>query len=189
MSRGNPRRGVGAIKIQDVHEFRVLIFYALSLFLALVLIIASTTILITVVYIFGHIRPYDFYTFIGIIGANVILSAFSLRGILTSYSRMISSGEKKNTIVVSAVTGKPSTEKVPGREKLTTEFFTEIELEIIDLLLKNNNRLLQSHLVRSMGLSKASISRALTSLENKGMVVKVRKGVTNEIVMPETYFK
>lgn len=179
----------GAIKIRDVHEFKVLMIYALSLFLALVLIIASVTILITVIYVFGHIRPYDFFLFASILGANVILSLFSLRGILTSYSSINSSMENRNVVVVSAETHSPPGEKPMSKEKLTTEFFTETELNIIDLLLKNNNHLLQSSLVGTVGASKASISRALTSLESKGILVKVRKGVTNEIIMPETYFK
>jgi len=95
----------------------------------------------------------------------------------------------QNVVFVSPFAEAQYSAKVPGREKLSTEFFTENELEIIELLLRNNNRLLQSSLVRSMSLSRASISRALTSLENNGIIVKVRKGVTNEIVMPETYFK
>lgn len=189
MRQDNSMKENESLNIRDIHDFRALIFYAISLFLALMLIIVSTTVMITVIYVFGSIRTYDFYLFLGIIGANLILSVFSLRGILITYSRTNSSVGKKNFVFVSPFAEAQSSKKVPMREKLTTEFFTENELEIIELLLKNNNRLLQSSLVRSMSLSRASISRALTSLENKGTIVKVRKGVTNEIVMSETYFK
>lgn len=55
--------------------------------------------------------------------------------------------------------------------------------------MKHNNAMLQSAIVASSDISKASASRAITSLENKGVILKQRKGVTNEIILPETYFK
>jgi len=47
--------------------------------------------------------------------------------------------------------------------------------------------MLQSKIVTTIEASKASISRTLTSLENKGVVVRMRKGVTNEVILIETY--
>jgi uncharacterized membrane protein len=60
---------------------------------------------------------------------------------------------------------------------------TVLESEIVDALIKSHGRALQSQLVHSLGTSKATLSRALTALENKGMVVRIRKGVTNEIIL------
>ena len=68
------------------------------------------------------------------------------------------------------------------RTNITTKFFSQTELDIIDLLMKNHNAMLQSAIVASSGISKASASRAIASLENKGVVSKRRKGVTNEYV-------
>jgi len=49
--------------------------------------------------------------------------------------------------------------------------------------------MLQSEIAKTMNASKASISRAITSLENKGVIVRMRNGVTNEIILTETNFK
>ena len=49
--------------------------------------------------------------------------------------------------------------------------------------------MLQSAIVSQINSSKASVSRTLTALENKGIIVKLRKGVTNEIILDETRFK
>ena len=71
--------------------------------------------------------------------------------------------------------------------RVNSEYFTNLELEVIELIKNNGNKMLQSKIVTPIDASKASISRTLTSLENKGVVVRMRKGVTNEIILNETY--
>jgi uncharacterized membrane protein len=55
------------------------------------------------------------------------------------------------------------------------------------MLKDNSNRMLQSAIVAATSTSKTTISRTLTSLEENGIIIKIRKGVTNEIILDETY--
>ena len=73
--------------------------------------------------------------------------------------------------------------------RVNSEYFTNLELEVIELIKTNGNKMLQSKIATTIDASKASISRTLTSLENKGVVVRMGKGVTNEIILTETNFK
>ncbi len=73
--------------------------------------------------------------------------------------------------------------------RVNSEYFTNLELEVIELIKTNGNKMLQSKIATTIDASKASISRTLTSLENKGVVVRMGKGVTNEIIFTETNFK
>jgi DNA-binding transcriptional ArsR family regulator len=189
MRRGEEEKDRRFIKPAGLTKFRILAFYILSLFLSLILIIVSVTVIVTIVYLNGYIRVNDFYVFVSVVAVNLGLLGFSIRGIMAIYSDVTFGGIQNRFSQLTIKKSEEVMEKAPGREKLTREFFTETELEIIDVLMKNNNHILQSKLIGSVGVSKASISRALTSLENKGIIVKVRRGMTNEIVMPETYFK
>lgn len=167
---------------------RKLYFYLLSLFLSIILILVSTAVLITVVYLTGHIAPFTLYLLIAIVASNIAIGAVCIRGVLITYSALpISSGNQH----ILAVPSKNNAlgEKIPGKEKLTSEFFSEPELKVIDLLIKNNHSMLQNAIVQNMNMSKTSVSRVIASLESKGIIVKVRSGVTNKIIMPETYFK
>ena len=170
-------------------NIRKIYFYLLSLFLSVILILISITILVTVIYLDGHVGATALYLLLAIVISNILIAVISLRGITITYSELSFANKGTNVVVVQNSDRHTFAEKIPGKEKLTTEFFTETELEIIDILMKNNNRMLQSTIVQNVGVSKASTSRAITSLENKGIIIKTRRGVTNEIILPETYFK
>jgi uncharacterized membrane protein len=177
--------------IKKIHEPSIMksaAFYVISLFLSLIIIMISITIMTTVVLLGYRLLSYYFYLIFIIISINIVILAVSLRGIIHIYPLFISQGKEKIILIPRPESGK-NIEKPPGKEILTTEFFSQTELDIIDLLMKHNNAMLQSAIVASSDISKASASRAITSLENKGVILKQRKGVTNEIILPETYFK
>lgn len=48
-------------------------------------------------------------------------------------------------------------------------------------ILKTKGEILQNKLVVQTGLSKVKITRVLTSLQNKNLVMKERYGITNKI--------
>ena len=167
---------------------RPLAFYMISLFLSLIIIMILITIMATV-FLLGYILlSYDFYLIFIIISINIGILVISLRGIMHIYPMFISHNKEK-IILISRSESQKNVDKPPRKDILTTEFFSQSELDIIDLLMKNNNAMLQSAIVASSEMSKASASRAIASLENKGVILKQRKGVTNEIILPETYFK
>ncbi len=178
-----------AKKTNESPIMKSLAFYIVSLFLSIIIIMISITILATVILLGYRLLSYYLYLIFAIISINIAIMAISLRGIMHIYPMFISHAGTEKIILVPRPESQENVDKPPGKEILTTKFFSQTELDIIDLLMKNHNAMLQSAIVASSGISKASASRAIASLENKGVVSKRRKGVTNEIILPETYFK
>lgn len=165
------------------------LFYGISLMLSFIIIVVTTSVFLVVIYLEGSVHESFFFLYLGIMATNLTVSIVSIRrliGLIPALSLLNKTAkaqylpEKTSGNVISG-----TATKVYNDER----YFTEPEIEIIDLLRKNNNRLLQSSLVSSVGASKATISRTISSLENKGVIVKMRKGVTNEIILSETNFR
>lgn len=57
------------------------------------------------------------------------------------------------------------------------------ESEIIRVLLDNNNRLEQNHIVALTGYNKVRVSRILTKYEQKGIIEKRNVGNTNLVIL------
>jgi uncharacterized membrane protein len=55
------------------------------------------------------------------------------------------------------------------------------ERKVVKVLMDNNGEMLQNNLVLETGLSKVKITRELTSLEGKKLIVRERFGLTNKI--------
>ena len=116
------------------------------------------------------------------------ISISSIVGLKKILPELISNIQGKKALVINYGERK-APEEVQMGEKIPDDLFSETELDIISLLKSNENRMLQSAIVSQINSSKASVSRTLTALENKGIIVKLRKGVTNEIILDETRFK
>ncbi|CAC12621.1 hypothetical membrane protein [Thermoplasma acidophilum] len=168
---------------------RMAIFYGISLLLSLLIIVVSITFFIMVIYLEGKVSSQFLYIFISIIIANLAISGLSVRGLMSLYVFLQSERTDQRTIVLSKSPESHGTANDHLASKVNPDYFTDLELEIIDALKGHGNRMLQSEMARSISASKASISRALTSLENKGIIVRMRKGVTNEIILIETGFR
>jgi len=168
---------------------RIAIFYGISLLLSLLIIVISVTFFVMIIYLAGKVSSEFLYIFISVIIANLAISALSIRGLMSLYSSLQSEHADHRTIVFSMNNEGHASAERPAAPNLNPEYFTDLELEIIDALKNHGNRILQSDLAKTINASKASISRAITSLENKGIVVRMRKGVTNEIILVETNFK
>jgi uncharacterized membrane protein len=168
--------------VQASYGFKLLILHAISLVTSILIITVSTSIFVTVIFIRGAVSASFFYLFIAIITSNIVVSAFSLRGMVRIYSILF---QKRFTYINDEV--RKSTQQTFDKPEFKREFFSNAELEIIDMLKDNSNRMLQSAIVAATSMSKTTISRTLTSLEEKGIIIKIRKGVTNEIILDETY--
>lgn len=57
------------------------------------------------------------------------------------------------------------------------------DAEVIKVLLENNNKLEQNHLVAFTGYNKVKISRILTKFEQKGLIEKRQLGNTNLVIL------
>lgn len=160
-----------------------LVIYAVSLLLSLLLTTTSTTVLVTIALIEGGVPSTVFYIFLGVISSTLAIAVISLRGLIREYSAASSRVERRRFVGSSIETH--SSTRSPG-QPYDPSLFSDPENRIISLLTENKNRILQSRIVQETGLSKATISRSLSLLEKKGIIIRVRKGVTNEILLAET---
>lgn len=160
-----------------------LVIYAVSLLLSLLMMTTSSTVLITIELIEGGVPAVVFYIFLGVIASTLVIVVISLRGLIREYSAASSTLERRRFVSTSIET--PSNTHT-FRQTYDPSLFSDPENKIISLLMENKNRILQSRIVQETGLSKATISRSLSLLENKGIIMRVRRGVTNEILLAET---
>lgn len=173
----------GKYPTAGIGSFRNLLFYAISLLLSLMIIIIAATVLAVTFSITGIITVSLFIVFLIIISVNLVVMGVSVRGILRSYPYFMNSLGNGRQIVATVRADRK--EGLETGVKFTRDNFTDLELEIVDKLRDNRNKILQNRLVSLTGASKATISRSIYSLERKGVVLKVRKGVTNEIILVE----
>ena len=166
---------------------RRVMFYSISLLLSLLIIVISVTFFVIVVYLEGRVTEDFFYLFIGVLIINLAISALSIKGMMTLYPMFQPEHTEYRTVFLSKPDEVRPTANSDSMAEMNPEYFTDLELEIIDLLKKNGGKMLQSKIVTTVNVSKASTSRTLAALENKGVIVKVRRGVTNEIILTETY--
>jgi uncharacterized membrane protein len=187
--KSKERSNIGDVKKANENSItKSIAFYVISIFLSVIIIMISITIMTTILLLGYSLLSYYYYLIFIVISINICILAISLRGIIHIYP-MFMVHDREKVILIPLSESQKTTEKPPGKYMLTTEFFSQVELDIIDLLMKHNNAMLQSSIVASSGISKASASRAIASLENKGIILKQRNGVTNKIILPETYFK
>ena len=163
-------------------------FLLVSLFLSVIISAVVISIFTAVVYLGGIISNIQMILFLLILGVNAAISISSIVGLKRILPELISNIQGKKALVINYGERK-APEEVSMGEKIPGDLFSETELDIISLLKSNENRMLQSAIVSQINRSKASVSRTLTALENKGIIVKLRKGVTNEIILDETRFK
>ncbi|WP_297027492.1 MarR family transcriptional regulator [Thermoplasma sp.] len=178
---------IDAAKRQRI--LRTAIFYGISLLLSLLIIVISITLFIMVVYLEDKVSRPFFYIFISIVAVNLAVSILSVRGLIKLYPLFQPETKEVRAVVLPKQGMSPASGVNTSAQEINPEYFTDLELQIIDTIKEHGNRMLQSEIARTINVSKASISRALTSLENKGVIVRLRRGVTNEIVLTETYSK
>jgi len=62
---------------------------------------------------------------------------------------------------------------------------TDREKQILELIKNNNGKVTQNKIQQELNLPKSSLSRNLLSLEKKGLIKKVSKGLSNIVVLQE----
>ncbi len=160
---------------------RMLLFYAVSLLLSLITIVVATTLFIVVIYINKTVSTPFLLLFALVMAINLGILLLSLRGVLKHFY-LLYEGSGRHKIVI----GNQVKTSLTPRSSSDESYLTQTEAIIIDLIRDNNGRILQNSIPSALKISKASVSRALTSLENKGFIIRIRKGVTNEILLSET---
>ena len=65
------------------------------------------------------------------------------------------------------------------------KFLDKEQKKILKTIIKEKGRTTQAKLVEKTGLSRVKISRSLQKMENKNIVKRIKKGMTNEISLVE----
>ena len=85
-----------------------------------------------------------------------------------------------NSEQIASLTGK--NEKISKEKyKHITNLLKHDERKILDILIGENGEMLQNKLVLKTGMSKVAVTRVLSKLEAKNLVIKERHGLTNKI--------
>ncbi|MDA8142841.1 MAG: MarR family transcriptional regulator [Thermoplasmatales archaeon] len=128
------------------------------------------------------------YLYVFSVAGSAIALALSLRGLIRSYQAVLNSisGPGKTIIL-----GAAAVDHNLGQQGHATpeSYYSPAEREIIDLIRDHGGSILQSSLVSASTLSSATVSRTITALENKGVLLRIRKGVTNELHLVESNFR
>ncbi len=159
----------------------MLLFYAVSLLLSLITIVVATTLFIVVIYINKTVSTPFLLLFALIMAINLGILFLSLKGVLKHFYILYERGGKQRIVI-----GNRGRTSINPGSSLDESYLTKTEANVIDLMRENNGKILQNSITSTLHISKASVSRALTSLENKGFIIRIRKGVTNEVLLSET---
>ncbi|MDS0257348.1 hypothetical protein ApAK_06670 [Thermoplasmatales archaeon AK] len=162
---------------------RPVLFLLVTLTLSIILIILSTDLFIILHVLVGPLSTEAVAIFIFIISVNVAIAAFSIRALFTAIEKIFSAeGQGMIRYIVETTTNETKTAGPEGAGNKEL-FFSSLEVEVIEALRRKGNHILQNRLTLDLGISKATVSRVLSSLERKGAIIRVRKGVTNEVIL------
>jgi len=67
--------------------------------------------------------------------------------------------------------------------KITEQLLTNDEKEMIEVIKKNKGAITQKEITNLLDFPKARVSRVITKLEQKGLIKKVKYGMTNKILL------
>ncbi|MEM0129883.1 MAG: MarR family transcriptional regulator [Thermoplasmatales archaeon] len=113
--------------------------------------------------------PFTLFVYIGI-GITGTLLVFS---ILNMFSRIGNLG----------LVNRGSSDDAENEITEGLNFLDEGERELIEMLVNAGGSMLQRDIARSGNYSKATVTRILNRLESKGLIVRLRRGSTNKVVL------
>ncbi len=165
-----------------------LVFYSIAFILIVSIVVVSTGILALLSYAGFGFSFLILYLYVFSVAGSAIALALSLRGLIRSYQAILNSSSISGKTIILGAAAIVHNSGTQGQA--TPEiYYSPAEREIIDLIRDHGGRMLQSSLVLASALSSATVSRTITALENKGVLLRIRKGVTNELHLVETNFR
>lgn len=128
--------------------------------------------------------------------AYVLVFSSLIGGMMLAYILLILFAERsavKNNIMVEKTVEVPARDSaVPtcvnamDNSKLVDAVLTALEgdeRELVKQIANHGGEMLQNELVLSLNLSKVKVSRMLTSLEKRGLIIKEQYGLTNRVLL------
>jgi uncharacterized membrane protein len=151
-------------------NFKTIIIIAIY---AMVSSIIATSVIIVIELLGLKILLLYIISYAIIMSTDIIILYYAIGAILERYNKMIK------------ILNEPLTNAAKPDVARKTIELTDSEKAIVAILEKNNGKIMQSSLTGKIGYSAPTISRILTNLEEKGIIDRRRRGMTNEISLKE----
>ncbi|MHB1707944.1 MAG: helix-turn-helix transcriptional regulator [Thermoplasmataceae archaeon] len=122
---------------------------------------------------------------IGIIEETFYIIVISADILIMTYSTMRMVNSYRNVMRLLAEISTAS-DRTPASYSTTTKpepVLSRSEELVVGIISGNGGKMLQNALVLDSGLSPATVTRVLTSLEEKGVVERTRHGMTNAVAL------
>ncbi|MDA8142383.1 MAG: MarR family transcriptional regulator [Thermoplasmatales archaeon] len=151
-----------------------MLLFAVFFIFAVVSIAISSSIVISSIGLGLKIGLIEETFYIIVISADILIMTYSAVRMLNSYRNVMRllaeiSTENYGTPASSSIATKPE----PA--------LSRSEELVVGIISRNGGKMLQNALVLDSGLSPATVTRVLTSLEEKGVVERTRHGMTNAV--------
>ena len=148
-------------------ESRFILEIALSAIYSVVSATVATSVILTTEALGYRISLFGIVAYAVVIGSDVVIMYFSSRRLLSMFSGIVAN--------------RPAAQPQDRGEPHEALQLGEREQIVVDAIRRNGGSALQNSLVEVTGMSSPTLSRIISSLENKGVVEKKRHGMTNII--------
>ena len=152
-------------------ESRFILVVVVSAIYSVVSATVATSVFLTTVALGYRISLFGIVAYAVVIGSDVVIMYFSSRRLLYMFSSLVANRPAVQVQEPGQEQGEPH-EALPLGER---------EQILVDAIRRNGGSALQNSLVEVTGMSSPTVSRIISSLENKGIVEKKRHGMTNII--------
>ena len=152
-------------------ESRFILAIALSAIYSVVSATVATSVILTTEALGYRISLFGIVAYAVVISSDVVIMYFSSRRLLSMFSGIVANRPAAQSQESIQDRGEPHEALQLG----------EREQIVVDAIRRNGGSALQNSLVEVTGLSSPTLSRIISSLENKGVVEKKRHGMTNII--------
>ncbi len=152
-------------------ESRFILVVVVSAIYSVVSATVATSVFLTTVALGYRISLFGIVAYAVVIGSDIVIMYFSSRRLLYMFSSLVANRPAVQVQEPGQEQGEPH-EALPLGER---------EQILVDAIRRNGGSALQNSLVEVTGMSSPTVSRIISSLENKGIVEKKRHGMTNII--------
>ncbi len=153
-----------------------MLLFAVFFIFAVVSITISSSIVISSIGLGLKIGLIEETFYIIVISADILIMTYSAMRMINSYRNVV-----RLLAEISAANYRtPASSSIVTKPELALSRSEEL---VVGIVSRNGGKMLQNALVLDSGLSPATVTRVLTSLEEKGVIERTRHGMTNAVVL------
>jgi|GEM_PF-3040848 DNA-binding transcriptional ArsR family regulator len=153
-----------------------MLLFAVFFIFAVVSIAISSSIVISSIGLGLRIGVIEAAFYIIVISSDILIMTYSAMKMINSYRNVMRLFAEIST--ANGVTRAPSS--VAARPEPVLSRSEEL---VVGIISGNGGKMFQNALVLDSGLSPATVTRVLTSLEEKGVIERTRHGMTNAVTL------